>query len=70
MIKTKIESGNHYWMQQIAEKIWRVCYISEDSDENLWINVLGVDFNVPLTQLDLEYFEFRHIQNPSKPVLR
>jgi len=60
----ELEAGNFYWMYQVHELIWRVCYISQDHDDQLWINVLGVDFNMPLHMLGLEYFTFLKISPP------
>jgi hypothetical protein len=64
MNERKLESGNFYWTMQNAEQIWRPCYIAEDSDEQLWIDVLGVDFHMPLHMVSLEHFTFIKMHVP------
>lgn len=40
MTINEIDAGNYYWVKQryLSATSWKICYVSEDSDHNLWIN--------------------------------
>jgi hypothetical protein len=69
-IVDELESGSYYWIMENAEAIWRPCYISEDSDGELWIQVLGINFHVPLHQVEMKYFTFVKMYQPWIPGLK
>jgi hypothetical protein len=60
----EIISGKFYWIAHWYEKIWRVCYISEDSDGMQWIEIVG-QRPVMLLKMDLRSFTIIEIDAPS-----
>ena len=59
----KLESGKFYWWRHEFEKIWRICYIYQDYDDNQWLDSIGWP-TTKLSDLDLNCFEFIEIPKP------
>jgi len=57
----KVETGKHYWFRHNFEKIWHVCYIGEDHDDNQWLHQIGCK-PLEVTQSLLLAFEFIEIK--------
>lgn len=64
MSKVILETGKYYWCRQKHERIWRICYIGQDSDERQWYHLLGCGPAVEVSQMDLSYFDWLEIPFP------
>lgn len=60
----KLDTGTHYWWRQKWEKIWRVCYIAEDPDENQWLYPIDMP-PMKVSDLTLDCFDWQKIEEPS-----
>jgi hypothetical protein len=37
-----LEAGKHYWIMLNQYHDWKIGYIGQDSDDNLWLHLIGV----------------------------
>lgn len=43
LVKQKdLESGKHYWIMINPYHDWKLGYVGQDSDDNLWLHLIGV----------------------------
>lgn len=59
----RLKTGSHYWWRQKHERIWRVCYIGNDTDDNQWIHPIGSP-PMKIADMDLSCFEWQEINLP------
>ena len=60
----RLETGSHYWWRQKHERIWRVCYIGNDPDDNQWLHPIGSP-PMKVADMDLSCFDWQEINQPT-----
>ena len=63
----RLETGSHYWWSQKHERIWRVCYIGNDHDDNQWLHPIGSP-PTKIANMDLSCFDWQQINQPNQEV--
>ena len=61
----RLETGSHYWWRQNHERIWRVCYIGNDPDDNQWLHPIGSP-PMKIADMDLSCFDWQEINQPNR----
>lgn len=57
-----LEVGHWYWFRSKYEKIWRVCYVGQDCDEELHIHFPNT--TLKLSRMILGDFDFVKLKEP------
>lgn len=60
----QLETGSHYWWRHKLERIWRVCYIGNDHDDNQWLHPIDSP-PTKLADMDLSCFDWQEIKQPN-----
>ena len=60
----RLKTGSHYWWRQKHERIWRVCYIGNDPDDNQWLHPIGSP-PMKIADMDLSCFDWQEINQPN-----
>lgn len=65
----KLKSGCHYWCRDKFPGytgVWKIAYVGQDPDDNLWFHMLGVQQAIEVSQMKLDRFEFKKIKKPKE----
>jgi len=68
--KVVVEPGKYYWIRPKLGKVWRICYLSLDPDEKVFVTILGAKEPIPLEQMKMESFDIQSIAHPSEALLQ